>query len=119
MIPTTGPDTAGDQGPGAADPRDAAISSRPTYDVPIAVTGFTAVAIDVSDRLGGALLPFGILVVGLSLVLLTMVFRSIAVPLKATVGYLLSVRRRVRRDGHGLRVRLVLRDLQRAPDRAR
>jgi RND superfamily putative drug exporter len=61
------------------------------YDVPIYVTGYTAVAIDVSDRLGGALLPFGVLVVGLSLVLLTMVFRSIAVPLKATVGYLLSV----------------------------
>ena len=61
------------------------------YDVPIAVTGYTAVAIDVSDRLGGALLPFGVLVVGLSLVLLTMVFRSVAVPLKATIGYLLSV----------------------------
>ena len=62
-----------------------------SYDVPVAVTGFTAVAIDVSDRLGAALLPFGVLVVGLSLVLLTMVFRSVAVPLKATVGYLLSV----------------------------
>jgi RND superfamily putative drug exporter len=61
------------------------------YHVPVAVTGFTAVAIDVSDRLGAALLPFGLLVVGLSLILLTMVFRSVAVPLKATVGYLLSV----------------------------
>ena len=59
--------------------------------MPIYVTGYTAVAIDVSDRLGGALLPFGVLVVGLSLVLLTMVFRSVAVPLKATIGYLLSV----------------------------
>ena len=61
------------------------------YGVDSAVTGFTAVGIDISDRLGAALLPFGILVVGLSLVLLTMVFRSIAVPIKATVGYLLSV----------------------------
>ena len=61
------------------------------YGVPIYVTGYTAVAIDVSDRLGGALIPFGLLVVGLSLVLLAMVFRSIAVPLKATIGYLLSV----------------------------
>ena len=59
--------------------------------MPVYVTGYTAVAIDVSDRLGGALLPFGILVVGLSLILLTMVFRSIAVPIKATLGYLLSV----------------------------
>jgi len=55
------------------------------------VTGLTAVSIDVSDRLRGALLPFGLVVVGLSLVLLTVVFRSVAVPLKATVGYLLSV----------------------------
>jgi RND superfamily putative drug exporter len=61
------------------------------YGVPVYVTGFTAVAIDVSDRLGQALLPFGILVVGLSIVLLMVVFRSIAVPIKATVGYLLSV----------------------------
>src|SRR5690606_19060251 len=61
------------------------------YGVDLAVTGTTAVGIDVSDKLGDALLPFGLLVVGLSLVLLTMVFRSIAVPIKATVGYLLSV----------------------------
>ena len=71
--------------------RDAAPALEAKYDVPIAVTGFTAVGIDVSDRLGGALLPFGVLVVGLSLVLLAMVFRSVAVPLKATVGFLLSV----------------------------
>ena len=61
------------------------------YGVATAVTGFTAVGIDISDRLGAALVPFGLLVVGLSLVLLTMVFRSVAVPIKATVGYLLSV----------------------------
>lgn len=61
------------------------------YDVDLSVTGFTAVGIDVSDRLGGALLPFGILVVGLSLILLTMVFRSIWVPVTAALGYLLSV----------------------------
>ncbi|MFV0453264.1 MAG: MMPL family transporter, partial [Propioniciclava sp.] len=56
-----------------------------------AVTGFTAVGIDVSTQLGRALLPFGIFVVGLSLVLLTMVFRSLWVPLKAALGYVLSV----------------------------
>ena len=55
------------------------------------VTGPTAVNIDVSDRLGGALLPFGAIVIGLSLMLLMIVFRSIAVPIKATLGYLLSV----------------------------
>jgi RND superfamily putative drug exporter len=61
------------------------------YGVDLKVTGFTAVAIDISDRLGGALVPFGIFVVGLSLVLLTIVFRSIWVPVKAALGYLLSV----------------------------
>ncbi|MET1051374.1 MAG: MMPL family transporter [Mycetocola sp.] len=61
------------------------------YDVDLSVTGFTAVGIDISDKLGNALLPFGLIVVGLSLILLTMVFRSIWVPIKATLGYLLSV----------------------------
>lgn len=61
------------------------------YGVDLKVTGFTAVGIDISDRLGAALLPFGIFVVGLSFILLMMVFRSIWVPLKATVGYLLSI----------------------------
>ena len=61
------------------------------YDVSFAVTGFTAVAIDVSEKLMLALLPFGILVVGLSLVLLAMVFRSVWVPIKATLGFVLSV----------------------------
>ena len=55
------------------------------------VTGQTAVTIDVSDQLRTALLPFGLVVVGLSLLLLMVVFRSVAVPLKATVGYLFSV----------------------------
>jgi RND superfamily putative drug exporter len=57
----------------------------------VAVTGQTAVAIDVSDRLAGALLPFSLVVVGLALVLLLLVFRSILVPLKAALGFLLSV----------------------------
>ncbi|MFJ9778969.1 MMPL family transporter [Amycolatopsis sp. NPDC101161] len=61
------------------------------YGTQTAVTGITAVGIDVSAQLGNALLPFGILVVGLSLILLAMVFRSIWVPIKATAGYLLSV----------------------------
>ena len=97
--------------------RDAAPALEAKYDVPIAVTGFTAVGIDVSDRLGGALLPFGVLVVGLSLVLLAMVFRSVAVPLKATIGFLLSVGRRLRRHGRRLRVGLVRLAAQRRADR--
>ncbi|GAB2543715.1 MMPL family transporter [Brachybacterium huguangmaarense] len=55
------------------------------------VTGQTAVAIDITDRLSSALLPFGVFVVGLSLLLLAIVFRSIWVPIKASLGYLLSL----------------------------
>ncbi|SDS79777.1 MMPL family transporter [Microlunatus soli] len=71
--------------------RDLAPGFEDEHGTAVNVTGTTAIQIDVSDQLGKALLPFGILVVGLSLVLLMMVFRSIAVPLKAAVGYLLSV----------------------------
>ncbi|MBA8793527.1 RND superfamily putative drug exporter [Friedmanniella endophytica] len=90
VIPTTAPDA-----PATADLVERIRALEPhfkaEYGVDTAVTGITAIQIDVSNRLGSALLPFGVLVVGLSLVLLTMVFRSIAVPLKATIGYLLSV----------------------------
>lgn len=61
------------------------------YGIDLKVTGFTAVGIDISDRLGSALVPFGLFVVGLSFLLLMVVFRSIAVPLTAALGYLLSV----------------------------
>ncbi|MGR0319792.1 MMPL family transporter [Agromyces sp. ZXT2-3] len=61
------------------------------YAVDLSVTGYTALGIDISERLGGALLPFGLLVVGLSLVLLAMVFRSIVVPVTAALGYVLSI----------------------------
>ncbi|WP_299038069.1 MMPL family transporter [uncultured Pseudokineococcus sp.] len=74
-----------------ADIRDRAPELEDELGVSIAVTGQTAVGIDVSDQLSSSLLPFALLVVGLSVVLLTMVFRSVLVPLKATAGYLLSV----------------------------
>ena len=62
------------------------------YDIAdVKVTGAAAVAIDVSEKLFEALVPFGSVVVGLSLVLLLIVFRSIWVPIKATLGYLFSV----------------------------
>jgi RND superfamily putative drug exporter len=57
----------------------------------VSVTGPTAVGIDVSDKLSRSLLPFAALVVGLSLILLLIVFRSIVVPIKAAAGFLLSI----------------------------
>ena len=60
------------------------------YGTPIAVTGYTAVTIDISNRLNDALVPFSLIVVGLSIVLLLLVFRSVFVPVKAALGFLLS-----------------------------
>ncbi|WP_223775119.1 MMPL family transporter [Streptomyces sp. 135] len=57
----------------------------------IMVTGTTAMNIDVSQKLNDALLPYLALVVGLAFLLLIVVFRSVLVPLKAALGFLLSV----------------------------
>ncbi|MFI9720582.1 MMPL family transporter [Streptomyces sp. NPDC052396] len=57
----------------------------------VLVTGTTAMNIDVSQKLNDALLPYLALVVGLAFLLLIAVFRSVAVPLKAALGFLLSV----------------------------
>ena len=59
--------------------------------VTIGLTGQTAGNIDVSTKLGEALPPYLAIVVGLSLILLLLVFRSIVVPLLATGGFLLSL----------------------------
>ncbi|THG31839.1 MMPL family transporter [Naasia lichenicola] len=61
------------------------------YGTPIQVTGATAVAADISSTLGGALVPFAAIVVGLSVILLMMVFRSLFVPITAALGFVLSV----------------------------
>ncbi|MFB7780308.1 MMPL family transporter [Streptomyces bauhiniae] len=55
------------------------------------VTGTTAVDIDIADKVQSALFPYLAVVVGLAIVLLMVVFRSLLVPLKAALGYLLSV----------------------------
>ncbi|MFD6079084.1 MMPL family transporter [Streptomyces hydrogenans] len=57
----------------------------------VLVTGATAMNIDFSEKMNDALVPYLALVVGLAFVLLTVVFRSVLVPLKAALGFLLSV----------------------------
>jgi RND superfamily putative drug exporter len=90
VIPESGPQ---DEATNAlvADLRELAPDLERETGADLAVTGQTAVAIDVSDRLGQALLPFALVVVGLALVLLLLVFRSVLVPVKAAIGFLLSV----------------------------
>ncbi|WP_405492050.1 MMPL family transporter [Streptomyces sp. NBC_00096] len=57
----------------------------------VLVTGATAMNIDFSQKMNDALLPYLALVVGLAFLLLMLVFRSVLVPLKAALGFLLSV----------------------------
>ena len=57
----------------------------------MAVTGQVAAQIDVSEVVTNALAPYLSIVVGLSLILLLLVFRSLVVPLLATGGFLLSL----------------------------
>src|SRR6478609_7603931 len=61
------------------------------HGLAMGLTGQTAGNVDVSTKLGDALPPYLAIVVGLSLVLLLLVFRSIVVPLLATGGFLLSL----------------------------
>ncbi|MFC1437701.1 MMPL family transporter [Streptacidiphilus sp. N1-10] len=55
------------------------------------VTGTTAINIDSAQKVQGALIPYLGIVVGLAFLLLMIVFRSVLVPLKAALGFLLSV----------------------------
>ena len=59
-------------------------------EIPIAVAGQTSGAIDVSAKLADALPTYLAVVVGLSLIILMLVFRSVLVPLIATAGFVLS-----------------------------
>src|SRR5262249_55455184 len=61
------------------------------HGVDVLVTGRTAINLDVSHKLGAALPGFVIFIAGLALVLLLLVFRSIAVPLSAVIGFLFTI----------------------------
>ncbi|TXS76577.1 MULTISPECIES: MMPL family transporter [unclassified Streptomyces] len=71
--------------------RDAGGGITAGTDAKVLVTGSTAMNIDFSQKLNDALIPYLALVVGLAFLLLIVVFRSVLVPLKAALGFLLSV----------------------------
>ncbi|WP_379161448.1 MMPL family transporter [Paenibacillus sp. sgz5001063] len=90
LIPKTGP-TDTETRDLVQDLRDPASSLASGNDVTLGVTGFTAINIDMSSKLSDAFpLYIGIIVI-LSLIILLLVFRSVIVPIKATVGFILSV----------------------------
>lgn len=90
LIPKTGP-TDKETKDLVQELRAADSGMAQTYQVKVGVTGFTAINIDMSSKLAEVFpLYVGIIVI-LSIVILLLVFRSIIVPVKATVGFLLSV----------------------------
>ncbi|MGW2661640.1 MMPL family transporter [Nocardia tengchongensis] len=90
VIPKTGPDDSAttDLVNRLRDDRDSIVNGTgATY----LVGGTTAANIDTSKKLGDALPVFLAVVVGLALVLLTIAFRTVLVPLTSIVGFILSV----------------------------
>ncbi|MFJ2196440.1 MMPL family transporter [Streptomyces violaceusniger] len=73
------------------DIRDEASGFKADTGAEVLVTGQTGMNIDISQKLNDALVPYLVLVVGLAFLLLMVVFRSVLVPLKAALGFLLSV----------------------------
>lgn len=59
--------------------------------IDLSVTGTTAIQIDIDQKMLNSLLPYLGITVGLSFIILLVAFRSILVPLKATLGFILSV----------------------------
>ncbi|MGH7218104.1 MAG: MMPL family transporter [Candidatus Microsaccharimonas sp.] len=55
------------------------------------VTGTTAIQIDINKKLADAMPIYLSVVVGLSFIILMVAFRSVLIPIKATLGFLLSV----------------------------
>ncbi|WP_104108310.1 MMPL family transporter [Nocardioides sp. 616] len=90
VTPTTGPDDEATEDL-LADLRDGQDEIDEQTGATTGVTGLTAITSDVSDRLSDALPVYLAVVIGLAFVLLVLVFRSILVPLTATLGFLLSV----------------------------
>ncbi|MFC5184546.1 MMPL family transporter [Actinomadura harenae] len=86
VVPTTGPGTAETTGL-----VHALRSPDVSGEARVLVSGTTAMNVDVSQKLNDALLPYLALVVGLAFLLLIAVFRSVLVPLKAALGFLLSI----------------------------
>ncbi|MGP9489340.1 MMPL family transporter [Glutamicibacter sp. AOP5-A2-7] len=90
VIPADGPASAATEAL-VHELRDDAQRINDATGAKIAVTGQVAAQIDVSEKVTSALPPYLAIVVGLSLILLLLVFRSVVVPLLATGGFLLSL----------------------------
>ncbi|MFF0342946.1 MMPL family transporter [Kribbella sp. NPDC004875] len=89
VIPKSGP--ASEQTADLVKNLRSAVQPLATGDSSISVTGNTAVGVDVSNKLSDALPTYLFVVIGLSFLLLLLAFRSVLVPLKATLGFVLTI----------------------------
>ncbi|MEK4006790.1 MMPL family transporter [Paenibacillus sp. FSL H3-0333] len=71
--------------------RDQAPDILENNHVEFMVTGGTAVNLEISQNLSDALPKFCLIIVGLAFLLLMVVFRSLLVPVKAVLGFILSL----------------------------
>jgi putative drug exporter of the RND superfamily len=89
-IPTTGPSAKATEDT-LHRVRDANRPIEQATGADLFVTGSAAVNIDMSERLTDALPKFIAIVIGLTFVLLLIVFRSVLVPIKAAIAILVSI----------------------------
>lgn len=92
VTPTTGPSDEATKNLVAYFRKDSNRNSlTKSDDVTFGVTGTTAIQIDINKKLADAMPVYLAVVVGLSFVILMIAFRSVLIPIKATLGFLLSV----------------------------
>ena len=90
VSPQTSPTDAATVGVASA-LRDATERIEDATGADLGMTGLTAVQLDITERLEEAMPLYLAIVVGLAVLLLFLVFRSLLVPLVAALGFLLSV----------------------------
>lgn len=90
VSPQTSPTDAATVGVASA-LREATSRIEDATGAELGMTGLTAVQLDITERLEEAMPLYLALVVGLAILLLFLVFRSLLVPLVAALGFLLSV----------------------------
>ncbi len=71
--------------------RSTTLTTTAGGEATLGVAGNASAGIDISDQLSSVLPVYLTLVVGLSMLILVLVFRSILVPLTATIGFVLSL----------------------------
>ncbi|RLV57213.1 MMPL family transporter [Aeromicrobium phragmitis] len=73
------------------DLRDLSSTYADEYGLELGITGQTAMGIDMAQKMADVMPIYLAIVLVLSIIVLTLVFRSILVPLKATAGFLLTI----------------------------